>query len=760
MKKIYFCFCFLLLTSFIFAQDAKTKIKIDSLKSLLRNAQVDTAKALLMNELLWEYVEIDPKLTLQYAQQCLDFCQKIGFQQGLGNVYYDLGTIYRRRGNYALSLENNYKSLEIRKLLPDKSLLARTYNNLGNTYADLGSYTISLQNYFESLKILEQVNNKEGIARAMGNIGTIYADQENYPKALEYYNKALEINAALENYDLLRYNLNNIGVLYQKEGKHSDALNYFAKTLEINEKSKNRAGIAHRNYWQISARTLNYLGECRIKLNKRQECLQNYEQALEIFIKIKDEFGAAGVLKNMALFYKTEKNHEKALNYAKQSLEIGKKIGAKERIKDAASLMAEIYEKTDSKAALEYYKLATAMKDSLYSLDKDKVVNNLQTGYDLEKKQKQIEIIEKESKLKDEEVRNVNLQRNAFIVGFLLFLLFIVALMRSFKQQKKANSLLENRNREILEQREELSQQNQEIMSQQEEMQQQQETLIATNNTLAEQHELIVFQKSNLENLYEKINASIHYAQRIQSVILPDQSSFQAICQESFIIYLPKDVVSGDFYWFSPIIYSSSETINEYVLALADCTGHGVPGAFMSMVGSTLLHEIIRIKKITDPAKILKNLHAGVRNMLKQEDDKNDDGMEIAICYFKKTKEETLLTFAAAKLSLLYSKGSKLEEIKGDKQGIGGKLRKTRFDFNNEYLRLETGDLLYITSDGFSDQNDSKRNRFGKKRFIEAINGSKKLPLSAQKENLLYILDEFKGEEEQRDDISVIALKI
>jgi serine phosphatase RsbU (regulator of sigma subunit) len=743
--------------SFFIAAQERTA-KIDSLSDAITQAKSDTAKALLMNHLLWEYVETNPKLTLQYAQETLDFCQKIDFKRGLGNIYFDLGTIYRRQGNYGLSLENYFNSLQIRKLLPSKSDLARTYNGLGNTYADLGNYSISLQNYFESLKIQEQIHNKEGIARALGNIGTVYSDQENYPKALEFYQKALEINESLKNFDLLRYNLNNIGVIYQKQNENSKALAYFLKTLTVNENTKNSTGVSQRNYLQIWARTLNYLGEVRLKLNDKRKSLENYQQALGIFTKTNDELGVAIVLQNIALFYKTEKEYVKSLEFAKKSLVISQKIDAKEKIKNSASLLAELYENIDSKIALQYYKLATTMKDSLYSLDKDKVVSNLQAGYDLDKKQKQIEIIEKESKLKDEEVKNINLQKNGFIGGLVLFALFIVFLIKGFREQRKANTLLEAKNIQISEQREELSQFNQEILAQNEELHQQQEEITAQRDFIA--------QANNELNLqYSQIHKSVEAAKLIQDAILPFESRVHKFLPNYFVLYRPKDVVSGDFFWIE-------EVDNNIYVAVVDCTGHGVPGAFMSMIANTLLDNIIKVQKIFSPDKVLQALNEEIHNALKQKnaDDANknidgriDDnsGMDAAFVRIEKTADSFILSFAGAKRPLYYvsAQTKQVTTVKGDKHSIGGK---RSFDkvFTKRIIELPYNSTFYLFSDGYADQCNAERISFGSLKLQELISKIAPLEMKTQKEMVANTLDSFRQNAEQRDDILLVGVKL
>jgi serine phosphatase RsbU (regulator of sigma subunit) len=222
-----------------------------------------------------------------------------------------------------------------------------------------------------------------------------------------------------------------------------------------------------------------------------------------------------------------------------------------------------------------------------------------------------------------------------------------------------------------------------------------------------------------------------------------------------FILFRPRDVVSGDFYWFSQISESHA------IFSLADCTGHGVPGAFMSMLGATLLHETVNIKKITDdPARILKNLHHAIRKILKQADKKNNDGMDISLCVFiKKPMEGTVeVSFAGAKSVVSYVVNREIFDLKGDKQYLGGE--EMTQDFTNKKLTLPHNTVFYFYTDGFQDQNNPQRQKLGSKIFKSQLLNVADLPFVRQKEKLENLLEDFQAGAKQRDDISVIGLKV
>jgi serine phosphatase RsbU (regulator of sigma subunit) len=312
---------------------------------------------------------------------------------------------------------------------------------------------------------------------------------------------------------------------------------------------------------------------------------------------------------------------------------------------------------------------------------------------------------------------------------------------------KKAYEKLKQREKELEEKTKLLEEQQQEIIIQNEELQQQQEEIISVNDAL----------ESTLKKLKytnDRMNKSIAYANKIQQVILPESSKLNAFFKAHFSLYLPKDIVSGDFYWFSQL------TQNQAVFALADCTGHGVPGAFMSMIGNTLLHEIVNFNKIHSPALILQSLNAAIIKVLKQKEGKNTDGMDMGIALFQKQADGSMdITFAGARSNLYYFQQGHCYIIAGDRYGIGGSVERARI-FHNQPFALQQGDMLYFTSDGFVDQNNAERKRFGSQAFAHLLAEIGKLDINEQKEKLAETLRKYQAKEEQRDDISVIGIKI
>jgi serine phosphatase RsbU (regulator of sigma subunit) len=351
-------------------------------------------------------------------------------------------------------------------------------------------------------------------------------------------------------------------------------------------------------------------------------------------------------------------------------------------------------------------------------------------------------------------------------VGILVEVI-VLALALSKKFEDKQNQLREEREKARLENLRLVEGQNimleKKVNEKTQDLQESYEEISQTNEELQQTHEELVMLNETLSTTYtklktttERMDSSIRYAQNMQKIILPSEEEILSYFKDYFAIYLPKDIVSGDFYWCLQI----SET--KTVFALADCTGHGVPGAFMTMIGNTLLHEVVDVKGITSPAHILKELDLSIQSTLKQNRSNNKDGMDISVCLFEKREEDTLMTIASAKCKTYYKlSNGELEEFSGDKIYMGGKTRKNRKkEFTNLEVSLQKDNIIYFTTDGFADQNDKERRRFGVRELKDLLQGIMDQPLEKQKEELVKALTEHQGTEEQRDDITLVAIKI
>jgi len=271
----------------------------------------------------------------------------------------------------------------------------------------------------------------------------------------------------------------------------------------------------------------------------------------------------------------------------------------------------------------------------------------------------------------------------------------------------------------------------------------------------------ILLEKSNQEiaNKNKKIIDSIRYAQTIQQAILPIKSTIDKYF-ESFIIFQPKDIVSGDFYWFDHFEFD-----NKSVFAVVDCTGHGVPGAFMSMIGNRLLIEVVKEKGITEPVHILNEIDISLRTALMQEETANNDGMDMVICCIEYLGDtQCKVDFAGAKRPIFYSDAEKgMQYIKGTVRGLGGKKRireKALKPFEGHTMVLGKGEMIYLTTDGFFDLQSPNRKKFGKVNFLELLAQYNKKDMNEQKAAIMDALHIHKGSEYQIDDITILGIRL
>jgi serine phosphatase RsbU (regulator of sigma subunit) len=251
------------------------------------------------------------------------------------------------------------------------------------------------------------------------------------------------------------------------------------------------------------------------------------------------------------------------------------------------------------------------------------------------------------------------------------------------------------------------------------------------------------------------ITDSIRYSLTMQTAFLPSQKDLSKALGEYMLIYRPKDIVSGDFYWME------QPEENVMFLAVVDCTGHGVPGSFMSIIGSTILSEAVNMLGLRSPAAILEYLHQHVVKILSQEAHENDDGMDLALIRVERKGEEAVITFSGAKNDLLYVQQNTqaLQIVSGDRKQIGG-IQKAGKQFSDKVLQLKAGDSLFMLTDGIVDQNDGTTRKFGSLRMREILGKYAYLPKAELQQFIEDELRQFMGEAKQRDDITLLGFKL
>ncbi|RLD64254.1 MAG: hypothetical protein DRJ01_01550 [Bacteroidetes bacterium] len=642
-----------------------------------------------------------------------------------------IGTIFYKQGDYKRALRMYENSLRNYLKLKDSEGIAASYHNIALIHKQLGEYQKALENTFKSLEIYEKLEDEQGISLSYSNIGTIYYYLENNDKAIEFFRKSLAIEEKLGNVLNIAGKNNNIGSVYTEQKKYKLALNFYKRSLKIYEKFNIKNGVAI-----IS----DNIGLCYFGMKQYDKALFYNNKSLKIQKEIGNNEGIIYSYNNIGQIYLKKGEFNKALECFNKSLKMSKDLNLKTTIIDSYRNFSELHEAKGSyKKSLEYYKKLTILKDSLLNEESHKQIAEMQTKYETEKKQAEIELLSKDKALKEAEIKKQKYIKNGLILGSIFILIFAFLTYNRFLIKKRSNKLLTSQKNEILEKNEALNQQKEEILSQRDLIEEKNKNLEKAFNTIKRKN--------------KNITDSINYAQKIQNALLPPEHYLNNILNDYFVLFKPKDIVSGDFYWVR-------QNNNRIIVAAADCTGHGVPGAFMSILGTTFLNEISHLNSNIEANEILNILSQNLKKTLHQTDEKSDtrDGMDIAL-YIIDT-EKQILQFSGAYNPLYLIRNKELCQYKADKMPIGLSYKKEK-PFTKHEIKLEKGDSFYIFSDGYIDQfGKNNKEKFKTKRFQELLIRINDMPMSKQKNVLDSIIEKWRGDVEQIDDILVFGVKI
>lgn len=579
------------------------------------------------------------------------------------------------------------------------------FNSLGASYFNQNKYSSALDNYLKSLKICEELNDKKGIGYSLNNIGLLYNDQSKFKTGLEYFLRALKIREEIGDKGGIASCYRNMGSSYSSLYDYPKALEYYNLALKISEEIGDGAAIAS---------CYNNIGNVFLKQNK-------YENAIDYFLKPlqKNESHTNKRTKvscyiNLGSCYNQLGNYNKALYYSEMALSLAKEMGSIDKMRYAYKDLAEIYAKTNNyKKAYNNYVLFKQFTDSIFNLESSKQFSDLKTNFEVEKREAELKLktdAEKE-KLKAisfEEKKQQQILIFAITGVLLVVILFSFFLYKRFKitnQQKKVIELKSNETEE---------------------------------------------QKNLVEEKQREIIDSITYAKRLQKAILPPLQLIQELLPDSFVLYQPKDIVAGDFYW----MHHSDDTI---FIAAADCTGHGVPGAMVSVVCSNALNRAVNEFGIKDTGKILDQATSLVLETFAKSGEEIKDGMDISIVAIH--KNSTRINWSGANNPLWYTNNNEIHIVKADKQPIGKS--ENPKPFKTHTINLQKGDNLYLITDGFSDQfGGPKGKKYMHRQLQEVLLNCISFPLSNQKEKLQESFDKWKGNLEQVDDVCIIGLRL
>ncbi|MCB0402372.1 MAG: tetratricopeptide repeat protein [Flavobacteriales bacterium] len=702
--------------------------EIDSLKELLSRAKSDTARInlrFMIGETGWIFRvsywdSISKDCISILAKEQLSEKEKNTLEFALANTYNNTGFIYNNQGDVANALKYFHLSLRLYEKLDQEKGIARASNNIGLIYHEQENLKKALQYYHKALKIREKIGDRKGIANSLNNLAFIYESQKNIPMALVYLNRSLKIYEELEDKRGVASTSRSLGVIYQRQGEIDKALAFHQGALAIQEEIADKEGIVH---------SYNNLGEIALMQGDKKQAKQ----------------------------------------YAEKSLGLSKELGFPSPMSNASKILSDVAKKEGRyKEGWEHYEFFIKMRDSIRNQEAEKSLVEQEMRYEYEKlalkdslEDAQVQAV-KDLKIKEQmaTIKQEQTQKYALIGGLVLMLILILIVIKGYQQKKRDNLLINE-------------------------------------------------QKKEVEEKNKEITDSIQYAKRIQNAILPPDKHVKEYLPDSFILYKPKDIVAGDFYWMetrksdeqhvmgdgalnpntqntNPNTQNTNPDTQHAILILfaaADCTGHGVPGAMVSVVCNNGLNRSVREHGLFDPGRILdKTREIVVQEFEKSEEDVKD-GMDIALCSLKtqttNKRPQITLEYAGANnpLWIIRNKESAnpveeqeqylslttdnylLYEIKPDKQPIGKHLDPQ--PYTTHAMEVFPGDTIYIFTDGFVDQfGGPSGKKFKHEPFRKLLLEVVSRPMDQQKKMLDQAFEDWRGDLDQVDDVCVIGVRL
>lgn len=687
------------------------------------------------------YMYGDSESAFKNYEKAIEIKKEAGNNKDYANALSNMAIIYQESGNYDKATEKYIESINTFKRIKNHKKAADLYNNLGLLMKDKGNNSSALKYYKKAEFIYDSLNMINEKSTLYNNLGNLYTDQGAYKKAVKYYSDAIDIKKQLKDSLGQAVMLHNLAGIYEEMGNTKQALELYKNSLTLKKQTGNIKGIvttlinianiytgqnniviAEQNYNEALSLAKEYnLDEEKARLLHNLGVLYegkgNYDKALNFYFKslsLKQGYSPKGIAQtmlNIGNIYKIKDQYDKAKQYIEQSLELSIENDFTRLTMLGYKNLSEINHLTGNcTEALNLYIKHSAIKDSIYSYENRQRLFELQARYESEAKEKEIQLLNKQKEIQKQQYANQRIIIYAVTILTILLILLLILLYNRFRIKKRISSILLKQNKSIIKQQKE-------------------------------------------------IKDSIEYAQSIQNAILSSKDIPANLFEKLFIIYMPRDIVSGDFHYIKQIQ-------NKTFIIAADCTGHGVPGAFMSMLGMAFLNEIITKDAITTPASILEKLREAIITSLHQsgKEGESKDGMDMSVCVINNTNSE--LQYAGANNPVYIISNNELNELKPDRMPVGFHY-KTDQKFTQKTIIIKKNDIIYQFSDGYADSfgglTEEIRNKGGKKlkykRFKQILLENSQYSLKIQKERLIEEHEKWIGSLEQVDDIIIIGYK-
>ena len=572
---------------------------------------------------------------------------------------------------------------------------AGAYNSLGILYYELGDYEKTLEFFYKVMNIHQSTGDKELQSKAYNNIGLILTDLGRTKEALDYYERSLVLKRELDNQLGVANTLSNMALIYDQEGKYQQAHNYYKIALKI-DRENNRTFDVFKD--------LSNMGDNYTLQKKYDSADYYYEQAVAMMHEVDEPYYKAELLESLAKFNALREEYSRAIEKYNMALMIAENIDARALEKNHHLGLSEIYKKIgDFEKSLGHFEKYMAIEKELFNQEQAQKLAQIEENFQIQSQEIEIDLLNKEAEIKDLRLSNTQ----DLIYGLILMLLLIGIIV--FLQYRK--NMFKSR----------------------------------ANDLLQKQNEEIAMKNKNIMD-------SILCAKNIQEAILPDDDKLGRVFSDAFVFSRPRDIVNGDFYWFADH--------NDHILVAAvDCTGHGVPAAFLNVLGNSMLNQIVYESNLVQPGEILEELNKRIQRTIKAEKlyAQVDDGMDIGLCMInKKTRN---LCFAGAKRPLYVFNNGEFKEIKGDHVSVGG--NHDAHAYTEHSVEMVEGDTLYLFTDGIVDQFGGEKNKkFMYPRLRKLLQEIFHKPLTEQREIIQERLTSWQGNNEQTDDMLLISVKV
>lgn len=616
------------------------------------------------------------------------------------NYYY--GSALLNSSSYSQAIPYILSASEYYRRHNQPIMVANSYLNMGVAHWNMVEYDQASTLYYNAIKIYEAEGDTVGVAICWNNLGNIYSDQRDRKLSLNAYHKAIQLYSDAGYPEMLDQPYNNIGTVYAGIGMHDSALFFYKKAHQIKQDYQ-------RDDQLNLAISFNNLGSVYENLDSL-ELAEDYQmQALSLQKQVQDKRGMSYSYMELAQIYEKKGDFALAEEYYLKSIDISYQTkGYSERLTACDDLYA-LYKKQGK------YLEALALADSIieltqrvFDLKSTETVSNIQVQLKTAEKEKENIRLRAEKEIEASEKEN--LKKLSFIaVAFLVVVIYLI--YRRYQIKSEANQKLANKNKAL------------------------------------DEANKLVLEKN------KEVTDSINYARKIQEALLPSQFEINQMSDDGAFLYLPRDIVSGDFYW----VFKGEK---HEVWVVGDCTGHGVPGALMSAIGLALWHDVVVKDQINEPKEMLNRINQLLIKRLNQSshEDASKDGMDVGVLV--KNLETSTYTFAGANMDLMIRNQEEVKRIKGVRAPIG-----YYYDQNNQFeqveLNIQKGDWLVLTTDGAFDQfggaKNKKLKKSGLQEWIFAANQAKSKVVVGQLENQFV---DWRKDLEQIDDVCLLVLQV